>query len=79
MPRLNIRLHAIDDLSDLEDQEEWEELLHGDHGNRRDGGFLSEQTRSNRGFREMRYGGSEAVDRKRAERRKNSTRSGRTS
>lgn len=79
MPRLNIRLHAIDDLADLEDQEEWEELLSGEYGSRRDGGLSSEQVRTSRGFREQRYGGSEAVDRKRAERRKHSTRSGRTS
>ena len=71
MPRLHINLHDVDEIEDLEDQADWEKVL----------GLAGAETRREtrpvadpRGRGERRFGGSEAIDRKRAERRKKVTR-----
>jgi hypothetical protein len=70
MPRVHINLHDIDEIEDLEDQEDWEQLIGvavGEHRDARNG----QESRS-RG--ERRFGGSEVVARKRADRRKTGVR-----
>ena len=75
MPRIHINLNDIDEIEDLED---WEELIGLGAAGRQDNRPAVAEQRGNRGgFRELHFGGSEAVDRKRAERRKQSTRSAR--
>jgi hypothetical protein len=71
MPRVHINLHDIDEIEELEEQEDWEELLglQGDAA-RRDPRVNAPEQRGQRGFREQRFGGGEALDRKRSERRK---------
>jgi hypothetical protein len=79
MPRVHINLHDIDEIEELEQQEDWEELigLQG-AGQRRDTRVAGPEQRGQRnGFRELRIGGSEALDRKRSERRKQVYRSAR--
>jgi hypothetical protein len=65
MPRLHINLHDIDEIEDLEDQENWDALL-GIGDARRD----ARNTLDTRARGERRFGGSEVVARKRADRRK---------
>jgi hypothetical protein len=65
MPRLHINLHDIDEIEDLEDQENWDALL-GIGAARRD----ARNTLDTRERGERRFGGSEVVARKRADRRK---------
>lgn len=77
MPRIHIHLHGLDEIEDLEEREDWEELIGLDTSGRRDSRLDTADQRGSRGFRELRFGGSEALDRKRAERRKQSSRSGR--
>jgi hypothetical protein len=73
MPRIHINLHDIDEIEDLED---WEKLIGlGAEGRRDSRPVVVDQRGSRGGFREVRFGGGEAVDRKRAERRKHSARS----
>lgn len=69
MPRIPINLHSIDDLNELDEQQDWQAQL-SETPTRRAAGPTNKTTRNNRGFREQRFGGSEALDRKRAERRK---------
>lgn len=69
MPRISINLHNIDDLTELDEQQDWQEQLSG-ATTRRAIGPTNNTSRNNRGFREHRFGGSEALDRKRSERRK---------
>ena len=75
MPRVHIHLHDIDEIAELEEQEDWEQLLGLAVGGVRDSRIVAEPQRGSRGFREQRFGGGEAIDRKRAERRKHSGRS----
>jgi len=78
MPRVHIHLHDIDELEDLEQLEDWEALIGINAEGRREGRTdVVDQRGSRGGFHELRFGGGEAVDRKRAERRKHSTRSAR--
>jgi len=73
MPRVHINLHDIDEIEDLED---WEELIGlGAEGRHDSRPAVADQRGSRGGFREVRFGGGEALDRKRAERRKQSVRS----
>ena len=65
MPRVHIHLHDIDEIDDLEDQEDWEALI-GIGDGRRD----ARNGEENRSRGERRFGGSEVVARKRADRRK---------
>jgi hypothetical protein len=74
MPRVHINLHDIDEIADLEEQEDWEEQL----------GLAITETRRDlsggadspyRARGERRFGGSEKLDRKRADRRKSVVRS----
>ena len=68
MPRVNINVHDIDEIEELEEQEGWERQLGLDVAvPRRD---LYGSDSSNRPRGERRFGGSEALDRKRADRRK---------
>jgi hypothetical protein len=76
MPRVHINLNDIDEIEELEGQEDWEELI-GVAGKARDNRPASTDGRNQRGFREQRFGGSEALDRKRSERRKQVFRSAR--
>lgn len=70
MPRVRIYLHDIDEIEHLDQEEDWAELI-GDAGNtRRDGRANTPSADGRSGMREQRFGGSEALDRKRAERRK---------
>jgi hypothetical protein len=77
MPRVHINLHDIDEIEELEDQADWENLI----------GVNVEQARrdvrpaaDSRGRRERRFGderrfgGADALDRKRTERRKSISR-----
>lgn len=73
MPRLHIHVHDIDEIADLEDQAEWEAQLGRGTDQRRELNTTTD-TR-NRGRGERRFGGSEALDRKRADRRKHVGRS----
>ena len=77
MPRVHIHLHDRDEIADLEEQEDWEQLLGLQANGPRDSRSTAEPQRGSRGFRELRFGGSEAIDRKRAERRKQNGRSAR--
>ena len=78
MPRIHINIHAIDEIEDLEQNEEWEQLLGRDSaGKGREARPAGNDGRGQRGFREQRFGGSEALDRKRSERRKHVFRSAR--
>jgi hypothetical protein len=75
MPRVNIQVHDIDEIEELEEQEDWElQLGLAPADPRRDliGGEGRNRTRG-----ERRFGGNEALDRKRADRRKTYARSGR--
>jgi hypothetical protein len=67
MPRVHINLHDIDEIEDLEDQSDWEELIGLAGANPRRDALTSTDTRPN-GVR--RFGGADALDRKRADRRK---------
>ena len=69
MPRVHINLNDVDEIEDLEQQEDWEDLI-GVASKARDSRPASNDGRGQRGFREQRCGGSEALDRKRSERRK---------
>ena len=85
MPRVHINLHDIDEIEELEEQEDWEELIGlPDGSQRRDMRAVGADQRGQRnpdgrkgGFRELRFGGSESLDRKRSERRKQVYRSAR--
>jgi hypothetical protein len=66
MPRVNINLHDIDEIEELEEQEDWEQLLGVGAAGHRDA--RNGQDSRNRG--ERRFGGSEVLARKRADRRK---------
>jgi hypothetical protein len=78
MPRVHINLHDLDEIEKLEDQENWEQLLGlAADGQRREARPITADQRGQRGFREQRIGGSEALDRKRSERRKQVFRSAR--
>ena len=68
MPRILTHLHDIDEIEELEEQADWEELI----------GIDAEQTRrderqagDSRWRSTRRFSGADALDRKRAERRKN--------
>ena len=75
MPRVNIYVHGIDEIEELEEQEDWELQL----------GLVAPEPRReisggdgrNRPRGERRFGGNEALDRKRADRRKSFARAGR--
>jgi len=71
MPRIPIKLHTIEDLTELDEQQDWEEQLSATPTRR----AVGPANNHNREFREHRFGGSEALDRKRAERRKHAHRS----
>lgn len=73
MPRVHINLHDIDEIEDLEEQEDWEERLGVSADGRRDMRGVQEA----RARGERRFGGSEVVARKRADRRKSATRAAR--
>lgn len=84
MPRVHINLHDIDEIEELEELENWEELIGLADAGQRTRAVGAEQRgqpnpagRKNGGFREQRFGGSESVDRKRSERRKQVYRSAR--
>ena len=79
MPRVHIHLHDIDELEDLEQLEDWEALIGINAEGRREGrtDVVGQRGGGRGGFRELHFGGGEAVDRKRAERRKHSARSAR--
>jgi hypothetical protein len=79
MPRVHINLHDIDEIEELEEQENWEELIGlADAGQRPNARAAGPEQRGQRGgFREQRFGGSESLDRKRSERRKQVYRSAR--
>jgi hypothetical protein len=67
MPRVHINLHDIDEIEDLEEQADWEELIGVDAEQmRRD----ERQPGDSRWRSVRRFGGADALDRKRAERRK---------
>jgi hypothetical protein len=71
MPRVHINLQGIDEIEDLEQREDWEQLIGRESaGKGREARPASADGRGQRGFREQRFGGSEALDRKRSERRK---------
>jgi len=71
MPRVHINLHDIDEIEELEQQEEWEKLIEPASAVKgREVRPSSADGRGQRGFREQRFGGGEALDRKRSERRK---------
>jgi hypothetical protein len=73
MPRVNIHVHDIDEIEELEEQEDWEQQLGlAAPDPRRD---LPGADSRNRTRGERRFGGMEAVDRKRADRRKRYVRS----
>lgn len=71
MPRVHIKLQGIEEIEELEQQDDWEQQP----GLYRDArGGLEERARE-RG--ERRFGGSEVIARKRADRRKTSVRAAR--
>ena len=71
MPRVHINLHDIDEIEELEEQADWEELLGVDAEQaRRD----ERQAGDSRWRSVRRFSGADALDRKRAERRKNGVR-----
>ena len=70
MPRVHINLHDIDEIEDLENQEDWEQLLGLSSDARRD----PRNGQDTRARGERRFGGSEVVARKRADRRKTGVR-----
>ena len=78
MPRVHINLHDIDEIEDLEQQEDWDQLIGLSVGEDRRDQRVGQETRSRNGDRgrggERRFGGSEVVARKRADRRKTSVR-----
>ena len=67
MPRVHINVHDIDEIEELEDQADWEALIGAGAENAHRENRTSTDTRT-RG--ERRFGGADALDRKRAERRK---------
>jgi len=68
MPRVHIHVHDIDEIEELEEQEDWElQLGLAPTDPRRD--VIGSESR-NRTRGERRFGGNEALDRKRADRRK---------
>jgi len=70
MPRLHIHVHDIDEIEDLE-QTDWEALIGADADGARREARTSTDTR---GRGERRFGGADALDRKRADRRKHFSR-----
>ena len=68
MPRVNINVHDIDEIEELEEQEGWERQLGLDVAVPRRDLYGSDSRNRPRG--ERRFGGAEALDRKRADRRK---------
>jgi len=67
MPRVHINLHDIDEIEELEERADWEETIGVDAEQvRRD----DRQAGDSRGRGVRRFGGADALDRKRAERRK---------
>jgi hypothetical protein len=76
MPRVHINLHDIDEIEELEELEDWEELIGlADAGQRTRAVGAEQRGQPNPagrkgGFREQRFGGSESLDRRRSERRK---------
>jgi hypothetical protein len=78
MPRILMNLHDIDieAIEELEDLEDWEEQIGLKADDPRREVRDSADSRS-RGRGERRFGGAEALDRKRAERRKNFSRASR--
>lgn len=62
MPRLHVHLNDIDDLDDMEG---WQARISAAPGARPDARSADERRRG-----ERRFGGAEAIDRKRADRRK---------
>lgn len=75
MPRVNITIHDIDEIEELEEQEDWElqlGLTPADPRREIVGGDGRKGTRG-----ERRFGGNEALDRKRADRRKSFARASR--
>ena len=75
MPRVNIHVHDIDEIEELEQQEDWELQLGLAPAEPRREVVGSDSRNRTRG--ERRFGGNEALDRKRADRRKNVSRAGR--
>lgn len=71
MPRVHINLHDIDEIEELEEQTNWEELI-GVAGAEPNRDIRTSTDTRARG--ERRFGGADALDRKRAERRKSSSR-----
>jgi hypothetical protein len=75
MPRVHINVHDIDEIEELEEQEDWElqlGLAPSDPRREIAGGDGRSRTRG-----ERRFGGNEALDRKRADRRKSFARASR--
>jgi hypothetical protein len=75
MPRVHINIHDIDEIEELEEQEDWElQLGLAPTDPRREQPATDGRSRT-RG--ERRFGGNEALDRKRADRRKSFARASR--
>lgn len=72
MPRVHIHVHDIDEIEELEQQEDWELQLGLASAEPRREVVGSDSRNRTRG--ERRFGGNEALDRKRADRRKNVSR-----
>ena len=77
MPRVHINLHDIDEIEELEELEDWEQLIGLPDAGQRTRAAGTDQRgqpnpsgRKSSGFREQRFGGSESLDRRRSERRK---------
>lgn len=75
MPRVNLYVHDLDTLENLEDQQEWDTLVSRNNGDLRRDSRAGDGRGDGRG--ERRFGGSEALARKRADRRKNISRASR--
>ncbi|HEU5097675.1 MAG TPA: hypothetical protein VFU22_01435 [Roseiflexaceae bacterium] len=75
MPRVHINVHDVDEIEELEEQEDWElQLGLAPAEPRRE---LAGTDGRNRTRGERRFGGNEALDRKRADRRKSFARASR--
>ena len=79
MPRINIIIHDIEEIEELEELEDWEEQigLRAAEPRREVRDNADQRSRGRGTHRELRFGGSEALDRKRSERRKQFARGGR--
>jgi hypothetical protein len=75
MPRVHIHVHDIEEIEELEEQEDWELQLGLAAADPRREVAGSDSRNRTRG--ERRFGGNEALDRKRADRRKSFARASR--